>query len=62
MVSSSDLKNIVLAIALGLEKGDCLTRIDSPELEAAWAALMVEIAELKEKGQIVDIPWDPFDE
>jgi hypothetical protein len=62
LVSSRDLKNIMLAITLGQQREDSLTPIDSPELETAWTELEVEIAEIKAKGGIVDIPWDPFDE
>jgi hypothetical protein len=62
LVSSRDLKNIMLAITLGQQREDSLTPIDSPELETAWTDLEVEIAEIKAKGGIVDIPWDPFDE
>jgi hypothetical protein len=62
LVSSRDLKKIMLAITLGQQREDSLTPIDSPELETAWTDLEVEIAEIKAKGGIVDIPWDPFDE
>jgi hypothetical protein len=50
-----------IAITLGLDRSECASPVNTKELEEMWIQLEKEIADIKEKGWMVEIPWDPFD-
>lgn len=60
-VTTKQLKDMTIAISLGLEKSECASPVNTSELEQAWDELKIELAEIRSKGWLVDIPWDPFD-
>ena len=60
-VTSKQLKDMTIAISLGLDKADCATRVNTKELEEMWEELTLELEEITAKGWQVEIPWDPFD-
>lgn len=60
-VTTKQLKDMTIAISLGLEKSECASPVNTSELEQAWDELKVELAEIRSKGWLVVIPWVPFD-
>lgn len=60
-ITSRQLKDMSIAITLGLDRSECASPVNTKELEEMWIQLEKEIADIKEKGWMVEIPWDPFD-
>ena len=65
MVSSDDLERMTVEITLGWSWGDPRSRVpDTPEHREAWDRLGREVAEITERGYIVEIPteWPDLDD
>lgn len=60
-ISSKEMKDIAIAVSLGLSKSDCGSPVNTDELEDFWLELELELREIRAKGWIIDIPWDPFE-
>ena len=61
-ITTRQMKDMSIAISLGLPISECASPVNTPELENMWVELEKELAEIRAKGWVVDIPWDPFDE
>jgi hypothetical protein len=60
-ITTKQLKDMTIAISLGLDKSECASPVNTQELEDMWDELRLELEEIKAKGLMVEIPWDPFD-
>jgi hypothetical protein len=60
-ITTKQLKDMTIAISLGLDKSECTSPINTQELHDMWEELRLELEEIKYRGWVVEIPWDPFD-
>jgi hypothetical protein len=60
-ITTKQLKDMTIAISLGLDKSECASPVNTQELHEMWEELRLELEEIKGKGWLVEIPWDPFE-
>lgn len=60
-ITTRQIKDMTIAISLGLDKSECSSPVNTKELDEMWEELRKELEEIKENGWLVEIPWDPFD-
>lgn len=57
MVPVEDLERMTIEIALGWSWGDSRSRVpDTPEHREKWERLVKQVADIKTRGRIVDLP------
>jgi hypothetical protein len=60
-ITTKQLEDMTIAISLGLDKSECASPVNTQELHDMWEELRLELEEIRAKGWVAEIPWDPFD-
>lgn len=60
-VTTRQIKDMTIALSVGLDKSECASPVNTQELEEVGEDLREELEEIRAKGWMVDIPWDPFE-